>query len=1198
MKLSLLGSVSFLGLGLCPLAALAAGPSAEAHMVEDLDAGRGAAVGLYPQTFVPLGDRILFEGFDGTYGSLLYSVALPDLEVESLSPSSLGGGWPSGLLATDGARVYWYEETNYRAELYCSDGSAVGTRLVHRFDKGPGPSAPPHALGLLGGVGLFTGFEAETGLELWRSDCTEEGTFRLEDLAPGPGSSSPRHYVLWGDELCFLADLDLGTGVFCTDGSPGGTKLVWGFGDVGGSYEGPAPLIEVAGRLVFVIYEPDSERIMASDGTPAGTVTLLSLPPAGWLLLSPFRSGEACYFVADDVVHGQELWQTDGTPGGTRRISEFGFASAFASASCCDGDSIAVPAGGWTYFLAWDGLTSAAIWRTDGSPTSTQPVDVTSVEPDPLNRLIGIGERVVIASVSALGDELYSIDGPTGAVQVLLDVCPGPCGSDPTLPYETGDTWFFEASPDGVERELYVTDGTPLGTRLATRTENGSSSIQWADRALAYVQGRLFYAGSDAVHGTELFVSDLSGAPSALVADLANGAHSSGPFAIASLGSSAVFLHCREDNGGLRLSWTNGAPEHVEALADLGSICPVFNGSTFDIESASGAAFVLDATLAPAILRRTDGTPAGTAIVLTSEVGEELQPGAMGAGYYWFSRRRDSSTEIWKAPEGGGAPSLHVVLPPALGGAWNLYFAGGHLYFVSGETETGYWRVIRAETSAAALEVLPATLDYTWFNEGAGPLFVWDGRYLYFRTGTEWSSELWRDDPALESTLLLTPDEEVGGVRDLAAGDGFVFFFTLRNRLTLWKSDGTLGGTSAVADLEDEGWYEQMAPRPVAVVGPRLAFAAWSDSTGRELWISDGTSAGTFPAPEIFPGLGSSSPGDFTVEGQRLFLSATDPMHGREIWRLDFSEARLDRLTDVAPGVIPAQPAELAPIEGKLLFQGNDGIHGAELWALSTSESSCLPNARALCLDDGRFQLEASWADFFGGSGDGVAVPLTADTGYFWFFDPANVETVTKVLDGLGVNERYWVFYGALSNVEFALDVTDTATRVKKRYLNPPGRYASVGDVNAFAPDGALTAGPTNTVEEPGTDGSPWLLNTLVGEIAASGTCTPSATRLCLQQGRFAVEASWRDFQGNTGIGTAVPLSADTGYFWFFWDTNVEVILKVLDGRPVNDRFWVYYGALSNVEYTLTVTDTLTGEVKTYFNPAGRFASVGDNEAF
>jgi hypothetical protein len=83
-----------------------------------------------------------------------------------------------------------------------------------------------------------------------------------------------------------------------------------------------------------------------------------------------------------------------------------------------------------------------------------------------------------------------------------------------------------------------------------------------------------------------------------------------------------------------------------------------------------------------------------------------------------------------------------------------------------------------------------------------------------------------------------------------------------------------------------------------------------------------------------------------------------------------------------------------------------------------------------------------------------------------------------------------------------------------------------------------------------------------------------------------------------TGVGTAGGLTPDTGYFWFFRDTNVEVVLKVLDGRPISDHFWVFYGALSNVAYRLTVTDTETGEVRVYENPARRCASVGDTEAF
>ena len=90
------------------------------------------------------------------------------------------------------------------------------------------------------------------------------------------------------------------------------------------------------------------------------------------------------------------------------------------------------------------------------------------------------------------------------------------------------------------------------------------------------------------------------------------------------------------------------------------------------------------------------------------------------------------------------------------------------------------------------------------------------------------------------------------------------------------------------------------------------------------------------------------------------------------------------------------------------------------------------------------------WTDPFGNSGRGQARTLTSDTGWFWFFDPANTEMVIKVLDARGVNGNYWVFFGALSDVQYTVTVTDTQTGAVKRYENPAGTFASVGDTAAF----------------------------------------------------------------------------------------------------------------------------------------------------
>ncbi len=112
-------------------------------------------------------------------------------------------------------------------------------------------------------------------------------------------------------------------------------------------------------------------------------------------------------------------------------------------------------------------------------------------------------------------------------------------------------------------------------------------------------------------------------------------------------------------------------------------------------------------------------------------------------------------------------------------------------------------------------------------------------------------------------------------------------------------------------------------------------------------------------------------------------------------------------------------------------------------------------------------------------------------------------------------------------------------------------------------------------------------------------TCSVDANTLCLNGGRFAVTTSWQTTQGSSGMGTAVGLTGDTGYFTFFSASNVEAVVKVLDACSFANRFWVFAGGLTDVLVALQVTDTASGRVNTYLNPQGTpFQPIQDVQAF
>ena len=114
----------------------------------------------------------------------------------------------------------------------------------------------------------------------------------------------------------------------------------------------------------------------------------------------------------------------------------------------------------------------------------------------------------------------------------------------------------------------------------------------------------------------------------------------------------------------------------------------------------------------------------------------------------------------------------------------------------------------------------------------------------------------------------------------------------------------------------------------------------------------------------------------------------------------------------------------------------------------------------------------------------------------------------------------------------------------------------------------------------------------------APPSCTASDTVMCLQNGRYRVQATFDGGPGVRGLARTNRLSEESGLFWFFDESNVEAIIKVLDGCTINKHRWVYTTGLTDLRVLLVVIDTQTGATATYMNEGGApFQPVNDTDA-
>ena len=173
---------------------------------------------------------------------------------------------------------------------------------------------------------------------------------------------------------------------------------------------------------------------------------------------------------------------------------------------------------------------------------------------------------------------------------------------------------------------------------------------------------------------------------------------------------------------------------------------------------------------------------------------------------------------------------------------------------------------------------------------------------------------------------------------------------------------------------------------------------------------------------------------------------------------------------------------------------------------------------------------------------------------------------------GGNVTEWRWSFGdGATSDLRSPTHVWST-----------PGFY----DVTLTVSDGSSADSATRTL--------------LVEAAVPAGSCRVDEETTCLQNSRFEVKANWWKADGEAGAANVVGEGTDdSGLFRFFDPENWEILVKVLDGCGINGRTWVLGASTTDLGYRIVVTDTVTGESRSYENEPGQPApAIVDTKAF
>lgn len=828
--------------------------------------------------------------------------------VKDIEPGSDGSS-PFTLKPVDSGGIYFTAETSaHGRELWFSDGTEGGTMMVKDIKTGSESgitSFAPQSLYVVPGTNylLFAADDGVNGVEPWLSDGSSGGTSMYSNVNPGANSSNPSNFYNVGAYIFFSAEtvaggrepfvgfggstgmlMNIATGAassnpyaFILNGAGdrilfnassntsgnelwqttiGTTSLVKDIvpGSTGGSITN---FVKVASQTIFSHVDLSSgtpvSKIIKSDGTESGTTTVKELDcvPGGIFSIaypqyiakgSPTnnRSIFPCLggFEVDQVF--AEPWVSDGTESGTVILQDIfpGPRGSYINSITQGLERSIIPAN--------NGRHGIEIWSTDGS-TISRVADYNPGEPSSYDIdyygfffILG-GEAPYNSAVLPLrkGRRMFGVytDGLT--LTELFDDSNTDVtdSSEPQEIAPLGDYVIFSAKDSKLGREPFISNGKKRGTKILKNIFKSGDSSPYS--FVPIPEDRVVFIADSVKRGAELWLTD--GMSTKMIKDVAPnelfGAHTN----FKNLLKGKMYFRGDDGTTGSELWVTNFTKRGTKLVKDI------YSGSS----SSSPAEFTV------------------------------------------FKRKG-----FFRANDGAN---------------------GLELWMTKGRNTT-LFSDIRAGTESSTPEYLTVVGNKLFFAADDGI----NGRELWVTDGT--TASLVKD---------IYPGATGSSPEELVSSGGRLFFSADHPTFgeELWVSDGTEAGTTLVTDIYS-GASDSHIESIVPFTGGRVMFKARSITEGEELWIADNSSASLLK--DIVTGVSSSDPQDlYRVPGKRLvYFSASRTENGRELWRSDGTTAGTILVSDIFPGADNSSPRNFFYHKRKLFFSALDETKGRELFSV------------------------------------------------------------------------------------------------------------------------------------------------------------------------------------------------------------------------------------------------------------------------